>query len=64
MTGGTVTEKCEMFDGSTFKTYPMPNMAYATANSCLTPVSGRKLIKVGGMMADETNCHFIEVYDC
>ena len=53
-----------MFDSATFKSFKLPDVAYATSNSCLTAINNRKLLKIGGLMSDETTCHYIEVYDC
>ena len=53
-----------MFDASTLKVSRLPDTAYATTNACLTPINGRSLVRIGGQLSDQTNCHFIELFDC
>jgi|JI9StandDraft_2_1071091.scaffolds.fasta_scaffold633024_1 N-acetylneuraminic acid mutarotase len=62
--GGAATNKCEMFDALTLKVSKLADSAYATTNSCLTAINGRSLVRIGGQLPDQTNCHNIEVYDC
>jgi hypothetical protein len=62
--GGTLTNKCEMFDLATYRSVKIADMGYASSNSCLTAVNNRQIIKIGGMLPDNTSCHYIEIYNC
>jgi hypothetical protein len=37
----------------------MPDSTYASSNSSLTSINSRQLVKIGGMLADDTSCFHI-----
>lgn len=53
-----------MFDATTLKITRLADSAYATTNASLTAINGRLLVRIGGQLPDQTNCHYIELFDC